>query len=308
MVGQMRRALLTLLPLGIAGCASFSDFSKEPLPVSVSAANYSALPEDQVYARVNAQATNHPTPPAVAEPSKPLFYAFVPGEVYASDTPLETVYRELAVPLAHRGYFNVVYEAQAGYLPDRVDYLLRINCGVRRWRTPTVRTDRVTWGDSGLSPYWHIHDSAYLIGPESNTDARAGQDPMSAASTAAYLQTHSTMASQSQNQYTANNIYDNGATRDYGLVVVEAFRFSDVTSMKKNAPCIWATFIALPLHHGQEFSGMLRTMVHTATPYFGTTTDGTQVFEIPPGKVLMGNPVEVPSAPRAPQPTGQASP
>jgi hypothetical protein len=94
----------------------------------------------------------------------------------------------------------------------------------------------------------------------------------------------------------AYSIANNGdaSTRDYCLVVVEAFKFDDLMKMKGNAPCIWATFVAVPLHQGQEFSSMLRTMVQKVTPYFGTTAQGLQEYDIPQGQVLMGEPVEVP--------------
>ena len=86
--------------------------------------------------------------------------------------------------------------------------------------------------------------------------------------------------------------------------MIEAFKFDDVMKLKNKAPCTWSTFIAVPLIAGQEFSSLLRTMVRTATPYFETTTDGPLVYEVPSGRVLLGNPVEV----TKPQPTGQASP
>jgi hypothetical protein len=309
----MRPALLALLTLGIAGCAS-RDWSKEPLDVSVSAANYSELPRAQLYLQVNGSGATNPSPPAPPVPSAPIFYGLVPGEIYDSDVPLETVYRELAVALAHRGYFNVVYQAEAGLLPKRVDYLLRVHCGVRPWAIPTVRVDHVTWGDSGLIS--NVRDprssAALLLGPGANPDPRAGQDPADAVNLAMLMQTQgsatrSSFATQGE-LYASENLSHEGARRDFCLVVVEAFRFDDVWKKKNGARCVWATFIAVPLHSGQEFSSMLRTMVHTATPYFGTTTNGLQVYEVPAGKVLMGEPVEVPGQPKAPPPTGQASP
>jgi hypothetical protein len=38
-------------------------------------------------------------------------------------------------------------------------------------------------------------------------------------------------------------------------------------------------------------------MAQTALPYFGTTTDGLQVFTVPKGTVLRGAPVVVPESP-----------
>jgi len=296
----VKRALASLLPVLLAGCTAHPDWSKEPLPVTVSAANYSQASEEEIYARVHGATNTHPAAPAISVPDKPLFYGFVPGDIYDSDVPLETVYRELAISLAHRGYFNVVYQAQAGHMPKRVDYLLRVHCGVRRWKNPIVRTDKVTWGDDSLVSSRRDARSLFLHGEASAADSRAGQDPMEAINVATYLQSLSSTGSmvqagstQAQGAYSVANVSD-PATRDYCLVVVEAFKWDDLMAMKDRAPCIWATFVAVPLHTGQEFSGLLRTLVNAATPYFGTTADGLQEFDIPQGKVLLGEPVEVP--------------
>jgi hypothetical protein len=303
----MRHALPTLLPLLIAGCASPADWAKQPLPVSVSAANYSEVSGEQLYMRVNGAVNSRPAPPAAPEPAKPLFYAFVPGEIYPSDVPPETVFRELAVPLAQRGYFNVVYQIKAGLLPNRIDYLLRIHCGERQWRTPTVRTDEVTWGDDGLVSSWHgarNPGSAFLIGPGAAEDSRSGMSPSELANLALFFQENQQGGNyptfSEQQSVGFQDLSGEAVSRDFCLIMVEAFRFGDVMKMKKNAPCVWATFIAVPLHPGQGFSGVLRTMAHTAAPYFGTTTDGIQLYEVPPGKVLMGEPVEVPGPQKAP--------
>jgi len=302
-----------IIALGIAGCASKTDWSKEPLPVSISAANYSQVTGEELYRRVNGPANTQPTPPTPPEPAKPLFYAFVPGEIYASDVPLETVYRELATPLANRGYFNIVYEMKAGLLPNRIDYLLRIHCGERYWLIPTVRSDKVTWGDDGLVSSWsgsHPMKSASLIGPNSRWDGRVGESPSEIGNLALYFQQSELTSQGGRNSVSElqgaafQDFSADAGSRDYCLVMVEAFRFEDVRTMKNKAPCVWATFIAVPLHQGQEFSSVLRTMVRTATPYFGTTADGLQIYEVPPGKVLIGNPIEVPGSQKPPQPAG----
>lgn len=286
------------------GCATqTTDWSKEPLPVTVSAANYSELTREELYRRVNAPDAVHPVPPAVAKPQRPLFYGFVPGEVYDSDTPIQTVFQELAVPLAQRGYFNVVYEVKAGLLPSRVDYLLRVHCGVRPWKVPKVRTDKVTWGDDGLVSNWRSGSSIWRIGEDASIDPRQGQNMADIIKLATMLQEKAAPALRPGNSYNVNDMSDHGATRDYCLVVVEAFKFEDVAKLRKSAPCVWSTFIAVPLHTGQEFSGALRAMVRTAAPYFGNTADGIQTFDVPQGKVLLGEPVEVPAHPSAPATT-----
>ena len=292
----MRRLLSLLVPALLAGCAGPADWTKEPLPVTVSAANYSEGSEEQIYTAVHDTRNTHPVEPAFAVPDKPLFYGFVPGDIYDSNVPLETVYRELAVGLAHRGYFNVVYQANAGYFPSRVDYLIRIHCGVRRWRTPIVRTDKVTWGDDAMISSRRDSRSVLLHGEGSAVDPRAGLDPNEAVNLAALLQgikNTTAGALMAAEAYSVGN-RDDLTTRDYCLVVLEAFKFSDLMALKGKAPCAWATFVAVPLHEGQEFSSMLRTMVQKATPYFGTTADGLQEYDVPQGQVLMGEPVVVP--------------
>jgi hypothetical protein len=289
----VKRALASLVTLLAAGCIGTQDWSKEPIPVTVSAANYSQSSPEEIYLKVHADTDVHPAAPAVAVPDRPAFYGFVPGEIYDSDVPLEGVYRELAIGLAHKGYFNVVYQAEAGRLPKRIDYLIVVHCGVRNWAVPTVRADKVTWGNAGVVSNERNWRSLFWYGEKSAEDARAGQDPMDAINTATFLQSLGRNGLAEQ-LYSVDNMATKGGTREYCLVVLEAFRFDDVSKLREKAPCIWATFVAVPLRTGQEFSNMLRTMVRTATPYFGTTTDGIQEYDLPAGKVIMGEPVVVP--------------
>jgi len=275
-----------------------TDWSKEQLPFTVSAANYSQLSEEEIFRRIHDPANKPAMPPALPPaPAAPLFYAFVPEQVYESDVPQETVYRELAVSLAHRGYFNVQYQYRAGYFPKRIDYLLRVHYGVRRWRIPTVRTDKVTWGDDGLVTTRRSGSSAFMFGEASAEDPRAGSSPFF------YPISEPRKSQYSDPPLVWNpvNYWGNGAeTRFYGLIVVDAFRYDEVRTLGWKAPCIWSTFMAAPLQQGQQFSGLLRTLARTATPYFGETADGIQEFDVPPGKVIIGEPVVIPEPPRAP--------
>jgi hypothetical protein len=143
-----------------------------------------------------------------------------------------------------------------------------------------------------------------------NPDPRAGGDPTDTVNLAMFLQTHGSTAAPESGSFvtqesslsTDANFSNGGAPRDYCLVVVEAFKFDDVWRKKDGARCIWATFIAVPLHTGQQFSAMLPTMARTAMPYFGTTTSGLQMQLVPPGKVILGEPVAVPGPQEAPLP------
>jgi len=155
--------------------------------------------------------------------------------------------------------------------------------------------DRVTWGNAGVVTNRKDFRTAYVFGEGAAEDPRAGEGVFDSINAAVFLQSMSaSVAVLDQYQASVENLSTHGATRDYCLVVVQAFKFEDVRTMKSKAPCIWSTFIAVPLHAGQEFSGMLHTMVKTATPYYGTTTDGIQEYDVPQGKVQVGEPVIVP--------------
>jgi hypothetical protein len=291
------------LSLGIAGCAN-SGTTNEPGPVavSVSAANYSQLSNEDLYASVNAPANLRPEAPAPSVPMRAQYYLMVPGEVYESDVPMDTVYRELELALEPRRYFNVLYQMRAGHTPGRIDYILRVHYGGRRWLTPTVRSDRITWGNDGLV------SSRYMTQLASNSlfDPRVGLDETEEASVRMMMAMPKVSKTtighgEGPRALTPAKITptDAGmsaqAAKDFCLVVVEAFKFEDVKAMDKRAPCAWCTFIAVPVERGQALSSVLRTMLKAGSPYFGTTTNGIQVYEVPTGKVLLGNPVEVPS-------------
>ncbi len=312
-----RSALAVVSLLGITGCKSMAKWSEEPVPVSVSAANYSQLSDEELYARVH-DPTNAPTgAPAVPSPAKPLYYLLLPGEVYPSDVPLDAVYRELEIPLEQRGYFNADYQTKAGHPPPRVDYLLRVHYGERLWLNPTVRWDKVTWGDDGLLADRY---KTNLIS-DTSFDPRVGLSPSEVAGLQRLF--GSLMAGGSAGPSSLSTRLNGGMTthdfgsdqrlwREFGeigqassnfyLVVVEAFRFDDVMAKNNRAPCVWAVFIAVPVESGQKFSGVIRAMLQTATPYFGETTHGVQVYEVPPGKVRIGAPFEVPDSQKAAQP------
>jgi hypothetical protein len=306
-------ARLTLAALTlpwITGCASKKAGSGELVPVSVSAANYSQLSDEQLYSELNAPVAAPSEAPAARQPAVTHHYLLVPGEVYPNDVPADTVYREVEAVLEKRGYFNAEFEKRAGRVPGTIDYLLRIHYGRRLWLNPTVRPDRITWGNDGL-----VADR-YKTGliSEWSRDSReglSGDDVMGANRLAAALGGGFGMGSKGGRganppvslAYEQANMGITGplkekmgaiASSDYFLVVVEAFRFDDVDAMDKKAPCVWAVFIAVPADGGQRFSDVLRAMLQAATPYFEETTHGLQIYEVPPGRVIIGNPKEVP--------------
>ncbi len=318
-LGAFSRAavVLAVLPC-IAGCAASGNWAREPLPVSVSAANYSRLSYGELYARVHDPDNARPEVPAVQKAAEPLYYFLVPGEIYPNDVPLDTVYRELENALESRGYFNVVYQLRAGRMPPRIDYLLRVHYGVRLWLRPIVRTDKITWGNDGIVANRYMAFLQY----DPMTDPRVGLSPEEIARLHAAF-AHLAQGASGPGANTAQALafgsemddrlsrefgQEGKVSRDFCLVVVEAFKFDDVRATNRKAPCIWATFIAVPVEEGMKFSNVLRAMLRTAQPYFGETTHGLQVYEVPPGRVLMGTPVELPTPLKASAPTGQKPP
>jgi len=303
----MTRMALAAALLGAAGCSSVRDITKETLPVSVSAANYSQLSDAELYDHVYGSPNMNPAPPPEPRPTKPLFYLLLPGEIYPSDVPVEAVYREMELALEKRGYFNVIYQMRAGHTPGRIDYLIRVHYGERYWLNPIVRPDRITWGNDGIvsSRYtanlmsdWYFDDRVGLT-PEEKLQLRglyaalklggamSGNRGGAGNSSAA-------LSYQMDEAVSRDFVQAGGDSRNYCLVVVEAFRLEDVRRLNGKAPCAWATFIAVPAEGGLKFSGVLRTMLQTAVPYYGGSTSGPQEYEVPPGKVFMGTPVEVP--------------
>jgi hypothetical protein len=308
------------LSLGIAGCAT-GPGSKEPGPaaVSVSAVNYSQLSDQDLYASVNAPANHHPEPPRPSVPMRAQYYLMLPGEVYESDMKMDQVYHELELALEPRRYFNVVYQIRAGHTPARIDYILRVHYGGRKWLIPSVRADRITWGNDG------IVSSRYMTSLKSNSlfDPRVGltQDEVSAVTRLMEMPktggitgggggpgARATPAGgegpaelKPDEHFSNDDGMGDQLAIDYCLVVVEAFRFDDVKAMDKKARCAWATFVAVPVDRGRPFSTVVRGLLAAASPYFGTTTNGLQVYEVPDGKVLMGSPVEVRPPEKAPE-------
>jgi hypothetical protein len=285
---HLRLLAATVFLLGVIGCVSTTDSLNEPLHVTVSAANYSQVSGEALFARINAPDNTSPVPPSLSQPSRPVFYVFLAVD-YSKEVPLDTIYRELATPLAQRGYFNVRYQIEAGHVPTRIDYLLRISCGRQNWKVPRVRTDKVTWANDDLeAPGRGGSSSAYLIGASSKWDSRAGMSPTEIADFASSFQVSQGGMGAGRGSFSEQqsigfqDLSADAKSRNYYLVSVEAFRFEDVRDRKGDAPCIWSTLVAAPFRQGLRLSNVLRPMARAAMPYYGTTTDGLQVFEMQP--------------------------
>jgi hypothetical protein len=291
--------------VALSGCtAPRGNFSGDA-PISVSAVNYSRLSAREVYSQVNGKPSISPAVPAATRAPKPLFYLIVPGEIFPSDVTLPVIYHGLGVSLEQRGYYSALAQAKAGR-PFQLDYLLRIHCGVRPWLNPIVRADRVTWGNDGLvAKRYRTH----LVG-DLNFDPRQG---LSLEERDRVSRLAMTLMETSKDPMAANASADintfvqderaGGPTplaEEFCLVVVEAFRFSDVKALDEKAPCAWMIFIAVPTDQRRKFSDVLAAMLKSAVPYYGETTQGPQVFEVPVGKVILGTPTEVKEKPVSP--------
>jgi hypothetical protein len=311
----MRQALALLSACGCAAAVVAADApakkGTDTLPVTVSAVNYSQLTDAELFDRVNNPEQDNPDLPQAPKSAQPLYYLALPGEVYPTDVTPDAVYRELEASLEKRNYFNAVYQEKAGHKPPRIDYLLRIHYGVRPWLIPSVRADRITWGDDGLvanslkvnlisAPVYDprtgmSQDEASrlrLFSLSLKTMGAAGSKGTGAGGGA--LGASGSSPDLAVQQQLADQVNDGTQTaHPFCLIVVEAFKFDEVKAQDKKARCTWATFIAIPIDNGQKFSSVLHTMMQTATPYFGGTTNGIQLYEVPPGKVLIGAPVEV---------------
>jgi hypothetical protein len=300
-------SLLASVTVGLvasSGCTSPNVHASAQAVVSVSAVNYSSLSDSEIFARVNAPASVGPVVPPVPRLDKPVFYLILPGEIYPSDVPLASLYHELEVSLEHRGYYSALAQVKAG-LPLRVDYLLRVHYGRRPWLTPIVRVDRVTWGNDGLVAKRY----KTLMHSDTNFDSREGLslddvNQLSLLSLTLMSPRGSSSVSNANTTEEARiflkdeelaDTYGDGtqAAHDFCFVVVEAFKFSDVKAMDTKAPCAWMIFIAVPAENGETLSAVLASMLKTAEPYYGGTTDGLQVHEVPAGKVELGQPVEM---------------
>jgi len=77
-------------------------------------------------------------------------------------------------------------------------------------------------------------------------------------------------------------------TRDFFLLVVDAFSYRDLLEKQAYARRQWTTFIALPREKHDSFAIVLPAMLKVATPYFGETTSGLQVFNDARASVKLG--------------------
>ncbi len=264
---------------------------RPPAPVSVSSVNYAATPQEELYRLADEKLKANPATPALQPLATPQRYVFMPGDLYETDLTYEQICERLADTLAKKGFVNAT-DAQGRVIqPDKVDLILRVHGGQRLWLNPTVRMNQLTWRD-GLVPRPQGR-SLTSLGGDVAWDSRAGGNDSALGAAAANENARgfgfgstpgspgggapevAGVASQAL-AMAAPGEYD--STREYYLVVVDAFKHADLMTKGKDAKRQWTTFVAAPRQPGQKFADVLDTMLRVATPYFGENTTGLQMY------------------------------
>jgi hypothetical protein len=303
----MKLRLLHPLALAIPAiaCAQTPTDIKGFAPVSVSSANYRDTSREVLLQMVNRKNAVNPQPRELTPLSTPKYYVFIPGEIFPSDLNYESVCDLLTAALARKGYLNAADSVGIIREPGKVTLMLRINYGVSPWRLPVVRTKHLAW-DEGLVGKVHDSRSITHLGAERVWDSRAGGNDDSLSAAAAN-------ESKSQAIWGGNETPNTGAavlinstasgqtayesTREFNLVVVDAFDYTELKSKGRSAECLWTTFVAAPVQRGEKFSAALAAMLRAAAPYWGETTAGMQVYDDARAKVILGEITEVKDEP-----------
>jgi hypothetical protein len=282
--------VFTGLSLGLSAAAEKNP-PRNPAPVSVSSVNFAETSRDDLYRLENESLKQNPATPALKPLTKPLRYVFLPGNVYKTDLSYEETCERLAAALKEKGFINATDAQGRVYDAENVDLILRVHSGERPWRTPTVRMSQLTWRD-GLDPRplgrtlrtlggnvaWDhrsggnddafgaaaLNENAGSFGFGSTPATPAGGSPLNAGSASSITQ--------------ANAAGEYDATRDYYLIVVDAFSYAELKEKGDRAKRLWTTFVAAPRQPNQKFSDVLTTMLKVATPYFGESTSGLQMY------------------------------
>lgn len=267
-----------------------------PQPISVSSMNYANTPWDQLADQINDTTQQNPTNPPVQKLVTPRRYVFAPGEIYEADLSFRDICRQLESALEKKGFINAADARDVIREPERIELILRVHCGQRNWRNPVVRSDHLAWR-TGLASNERLRGSLFSAAPLAVAfDYRAGgnDDALSAAarSQATAGVAAGTPASVEANSATAVGVVGYDGTREFNLIVVDAFDYRELQTKGESARRLWTTFVAVPVERNQKFSEVLGAMLKVATPYFGENTRGLQVFNDARANVKIGE-VEV---------------
>jgi hypothetical protein len=253
------------LGLGLALSAR-ADAPKRPNEIVVSAANYAEASPDVLAKMFHrpADLTAVAPPAAAARPVR--YYQFLPAESLAADVTYPEVCKLLVPVLAAKNFHNTADQA-------KVELILRVTFGERRWRDPFVRKDDLEWSQ-GLVP----KKRSMALGADGAWDERAGGDE------SALYQLERDLGVEGM----ADRLIGNLPTEDYHLIVVDAFEVAVLREKGNQTPRAWTTFVAVPRQQGVKFSDVAAKMIAKAAPYFGETLPGKARFTDREGKVELG--------------------
>ncbi len=264
-------------------------------PVTVSSANYRTTPPRALAKAVNGKPDLSPAPRPLVPLAAPQHFVFVRGETFPADLTFESLCALLTPALAQKNYLNAADDRGRIYSPEKVSLVLRLNYGVTLWRNPVVRAAHLSW-DEGLIGKVHDARSLTHFGGDALWDNRAGGNDEA-------------FNALAQNDANPNSVWGSGGgagtgdaplaagdfdrTREFNLIVVDAFDYTELKTKGKAAPTLWTTFIAAPVQRGEKFSQAVAAMLRKAAPYWGETTTGLQVFNDARAEVRIGEAVEV---------------
>ena len=82
------------------------------------------------------------------------------------------------------------------------------------------------------------------------------------------------------------------------VAVIDASDYKELKAKGTAAKRIWSTFVAAPVQGKEKFSDMVGTLIRNATPYFGETSPGMQVYSDARAAVKIGDLTEVKDEPK----------
>ena len=289
-------------------------------PVSVSSANYRNTPRDTLVKAVeNNRAAINPDTPGLNPLTEKKHFFFMPGEIFESDLTFENVTTILTAALAKKGYINGADAQGIIREPDKISLIMRVSYGTRPWRLPTVRSTDLTWNDGmvarpkgrglhnlGADQQWDNraggNDDAFAAVAANASNAQSfgfGSGPSSggAAATGGAATGGGQAVTPGVGSGATPGLSEYGSTRDFHLIVVDAFDYQEVKKEGKAAKRLWTTFVSAPQSRDEKFSQLAETLARNAVSYFGETTTGLQVYSDVRAEVKIGELIEVKDEP-----------
>lgn len=293
-------ALLGLFFTSLASAQNPADIAGYA-PVSVSSANYRETAREDLLRAVNGRNAINPAARPLDPLATPKHYVFVPGETFSADLNYDAVCAALTESLAKKNYINAADTKGIIREPGKITLILRVSYGITTWRLPVVRTNHIEWSE-GLVGKVHDPRSLTWSGGDRVWDSRAGgQDSAlnASATNESSAQAFWGGSGSSSTVSPAENIPGTSSqiayegTRDFNLVVIDAFDYAEIKAKGPKTKCLWTTFVAAPVQRGQKYSDVLATLLRAATPFWGETSSGMQVYNDARAEVKLADPVVV---------------